>query len=125
MKEIKGTYKEVREQLPEELREVLDHVLPPTAHVNMVDMGTITEKDSCSIFGCKSCGDDCPIDKELKKESTGVSISPYVDCIDVELAETVHAIDYLGVVPSDKKAAVLSSLKQIIDAAMHAVEVLE
>lgn len=127
MREIKGTYREVREQLPEEVRHVLDHIVPPTANVNMVEMSNLSDKENdgcsfmgCSFMGCKSC-DDCPIDKAME----GTIISPYIDCIDVELGELEDAVNYHGVVSADKKAAAISSLKQIVDAAMNAIAVLE
>lgn len=113
---VKGKYKDIKGSLPEEVRKMLDGRIPEDAEVDLTAV-EIVVKDACSDMPCKGqCEKECPVE-------TAVSLSDYVDCIDVELGSLVHTLDYVGV-PVDKKKA-LASLKQINDAAQKAIKVLE
>lgn len=121
MKKVQGTYRDIRKDLPEEVRHVLDHIVPPTANVDMTELKGEDLTDGCSFMPCGGKCDDCPIDKGTPVANVGA----YVDCIDVELKELAEAVNYKGEVMADRKAAAISSLKQITDAAMHALSELE
>ena len=115
MKQINGKYEEVRTEIPEPVRRVLDMFVPGCADVSLMEMSA---KERTEGGSCGKCS--CTMEAEPK-----ANIGAFIDCIDVELGELVHTVDYVGCVPVEKKGDAINSLRQSIDAATHAVETLE